>query len=94
MKIVGTIERIRINEEKKIVEIVLQTAEENPNYYVATYFLRDGKSSKALKVGDSIMIEASLRGRKWIDPDSGEIKYFMSLNVSRIAIINMGGDDE
>jgi hypothetical protein len=94
MKVVGTIERIKISEERKIVEIVLQTAEEHPNYYTMSYFLRDGKSALTLKLGDMVVTEASLKGRKWADPDTAEIKYFMSLNISKIAIIDMGGNNE
>jgi hypothetical protein len=90
MKIVGTIERLRINEERKIVEMILQTAEETPNYLIITYFIREGRSFPPSKNGDMVVIEASLKGRRWTDPDSGEVRYFMSLNASKI--INLEGD--
>lgn len=90
MKIVGTIERLRINEEKKIVEIILQTAEENPNYLTITYFIREGREFSPVKIGDIVVVEASLKGRRWTDPESGEVRYFMSLNASKI--INLKGD--
>jgi len=95
MKIVGTIERMKISEEKKFLEIVLQTAEENSNYFLMNYFYGNNfYKIENLKIGDMIITEAYLKGRKWINPESGEISYFMSFNVNKLAVIDMGGNNE
>ena len=87
MKIVGTIERMKTNEDKKIVEIILVTTEEIPNYLSITYFIREGRTFPKVKSGDMIVAEVKLSGRRWIDPETGEAKYFMSLIAKKIIFI-------
>ncbi len=87
MKIVGTIERMKTNEEKKIVELILVTTEEQPNYLSITYFIREGRTFPKVTSGDMIVAEVRLSGRRWIDPETGETKYFMSLIAKKIIFI-------
>jgi hypothetical protein len=102
MNFTGTIERIKRNEDKKFVEIVVQTAETKPNYFTVIYFFRDeshlqpGQGSKVpdFKPNDIVFVEAYLAGRKYINQDSGEVSYFLSLNAKEILIIKKGGSNE
>jgi hypothetical protein len=64
-----------------VVELV-----DNPKYPQMVLFQLTGDRCgqlDALRVGDQVAIEFSLRGREWRSP-TGEIKYFNSLDVWRI----------
>jgi len=39
----------------------------------------------AYKPGDSVEVSFNIRGREWTSPKDGEVKYFNSLEVFRIA---------
>ena len=41
----------------------------------------------AFNVGDKLEVFINIRGREWAKPETGEIKYFNSLEVWRINII-------
>lgn len=66
-------------------EFVLELAD-NPKYPQTVLFQMTGDKVSQLddiQVGDEVRIEFSLRGREWRS-NSGEIKYFNSLDVWRI----------
>lgn len=94
MNFTGSVRRIRYSEEKKLTEIVIETAESRPQFLTLTYFAREGKTLPELKVNDLIFCSAELRGRQWIDPSSAEVSYFMSLMCTEIVIVKKGGQDE
>jgi hypothetical protein len=56
--------------------------------------VRDGKEFPELKVKDLIFATAELRGRRWTDPETGEVSYFMSLSCSEVIVIKKGVKDE
>lgn len=61
---------------------------DNPKYPQLVMFqLTGGRVTQLddLKVGDSVQIEFSLRGREWKSP-RGEVKFFNSLDVWRIEL--------
>jgi hypothetical protein len=89
MEISGKIHRIseaqQLTERFRKREFVLELAE-NPRYPQFVQFQLTGDRCEkidALKVGDQVQLEFSLRGREWTSP-SGDVKYFNSLDVWRI----------
>lgn len=94
MNFTGTARRVKHSEEKKLTEIVIETAESRPQFLTLTYFAREGKTLPEVKANDLIFASAELRGRQWIDPASGEISYFMSLMATEILLVKKGGQDE
>lgn len=99
MNFTGKVRLIRKTDRKKnseitITEIVIETAETRPQFYILTYFQREEKNFPDIAVNDIIYVTAELKGRQWIDPNSGEVSYFMSLLCSEIVIIKKGGNDE
>jgi hypothetical protein len=72
----------RFSKREFVVEIA-----DNPKYPQVVLFQLTGDRCAQLddmKVGDRITIEFSLRGREWRSP-SGDLKYFNSLDVWKIA---------
>jgi hypothetical protein len=102
MNFTGTIERVKRNENKKFVEVVVETAEVKPNFFTVIYFFRDeshlqpGQQIKLpeLKPGCIVFVEAYLSGRKYVNPDTGEVSYFLSLMAKEIIIVKKGGSNE
>lgn len=87
MQITGKIERIMRSEKKPTVTVIIETAEATPNYYSCTYFIREGREFPEMKSGDLVYASLSIKGRKWADPESGEVSYFTSLNITEIITI-------
>ena len=48
------------------------------------------KELDAVNEGDIININFSLRGREWKKPETGEVKYFNTLNAFRITLAQKG----
>ena len=93
MNFTGEVRQIKHSAEKRMFEIVIETAETRPQFFTLTYFEREGKIIPKTKPGDIIYAAAELRGRQWIDPETGTINYFMSLMATEIVIIK-GGQNE
>lgn len=75
-------------------EFVVELAD-NPKYPQVVQFQLTGDRCAqldGLKVGDSVRIEFSLRGREWRN-GQGEVKYFNSLDVWRIEPAQAGRRD-
>ncbi len=71
----------RFSKREFVVELT-----DNPKYPQTVLFQLTGDRCAILdefKVGDSVLIEFSLRGREWRSP-AGEIKYFNSLDVWKV----------
>jgi len=95
MQITGKIERVKINTDKKMMEVVIETAQQRPDYFTVTIFEREKQNLPTLKVNQVVYCDATLKGRKWVDPETGEVAYFMSLSAQKIIIIGgNGGNDE
>src|SRR5262245_60789584 len=72
----------RFSKREFVVELT-----DNPKYPQVVLFQLTGDRCSQLdgmKVGDQVTIEFSLRGREWRSP-SGELKYFNSLDVWKVA---------
>jgi hypothetical protein len=94
MNFTGTALRVKYSEAKKMTEIVIETAESRPQFLIFTYFAREGKTIPEVRVNDLIFAAAELRGRQWIDPETGEVSYFMSLMAVEIIIVKKGVNNE
>jgi len=71
----------RFSKREFVVELT-----DNPKYPQMVLFQLTGDRCAMLdefRVGDSVLIEFSLRGREWKSP-SGETKYFNSLDVWKV----------
>jgi hypothetical protein len=74
-------------------EFVVEMAD-NPKYPQVVQFQLTGDRCEQLdrlSVGDEVRIEFSLRGREWKSPQTGETKYFNSLDVWSIEPARAGG---
>ena len=96
MQITGRIERVKINTDKKMMELVIETElqrpdwaarQQRPDYFTVTIFEREKQNLPTLKVNQVVYCDATLKGRKWTDPESGEVAYFMSLTAQSIIVI-------
>ncbi len=75
-------------------EFVVEIAD-NPKYPQMVLFQLSGDRCSQLddlRVGDTIRIDFSLRGREWRSP-SGEVKYFNSLDVWKVEAARAGAQD-
>ena len=95
METVGKLHTIfetkQISEKFSKREFVVELAD-NPKYPQTVLFQLTGDRCAMLdefRVGDTVMIEFSLRGREWRSP-SGEIKYFNSLDVWKVEAARAG----
>ena len=80
----------RFTKREFVVEL-----QDNPKYPQAVLFQLTGDRCAQLddfKVGDSVRVEFSLRGREWRSP-SGEVKYFNSLDVWKLEPLRAGASD-
>ncbi|MCH9682897.1 MAG: DUF3127 domain-containing protein [Deltaproteobacteria bacterium] len=92
LRIVGETKRISDRFVKR--EFVVEIAD-NPRYPQLVQFQLTGDRCEQLdrlRVGDTVDIEFSLRGREWTSP-RGEVKYFNSLDVWTIEAQGPGSDD-
>jgi hypothetical protein len=94
MNFTGTARSVKYSEAKKMTQIVIETAESRPQFLILTYFAREGKTAPEVQINDLIFAAAELRGRQWIDPETGEVSYFMSLMAVEIIIVKKGANNE
>ncbi len=65
-------------------ELIVQTVEEFPNFFVIEFTKDKMELLDSLKVGENIKVSCSLRGREHTN-DDGKYNVFMSLNGWKIA---------
>ena len=81
-------ETIQITEKFAKREFVLETSAEMYPQKVLLQLTQDNVNLlDAFNVGDKLEVFINIRGREWAKPETGEIKYFNSLEVWRINII-------
>ena len=81
-------ETIQITEKFAKREFVLETSAEMYPQKVLLQLTQDNVNIlDAFNVGDKLEVFINIRGREWAKPETGEIKYFNSLEVWRINII-------
>ena len=89
MKVEGTI--IKIGEIKefdsgfKFLNFVVKTDDLYPQ--TIEFQIVNDKADNLLKfnkVGDNVEVSLNIRGREWTNPESGEIKYFNTLEAWKV----------
>jgi hypothetical protein len=81
-------ETVQITEKFAKREFVLETTAEMYPQKVLLQLTQDNVNIlDAFNVGDQLEVFINIRGREWAKPETGEIKYFNSLEVWRINII-------
>lgn len=84
MELIGKI--IVINNAQKISdkftkrEVVIQTEDQYPQTILVQFTNANCEKLDNFLIGENVKIGINIRGREWIDPKSGEVKYFNSLN--------------
>lgn len=97
-KVYQVFETKQISDKFRKREFVLELAD-NPKYPQLVLFQATGdrcESLDAVKVGDVVKVEFSLRGREWRSP-SGETKFFNTLDVWKVELTkpaSAGGKQE
>jgi hypothetical protein len=78
-------ETVQITEKFAKREFVLETTGEMYPQKVLLQLTQDNVNIlDAFNVGDQLEVFINIRGREWVKPETGEIKYFNSLEVWRI----------
>jgi hypothetical protein len=88
-KITGTIvvksDVIEVSDKFKKIEFVIET-EEQYSQKLQIQFTQDKCDlMKYYKVGDVVDVNVNLKGREWLNPATGETKYFLSLDAWSIS---------
>jgi hypothetical protein len=88
-KITGTIvvksDVIEVSDKFKKVEFVIET-EEQYSQKLQIQFTQDKCDlMQYYKVGDVVDVNVNLKGREWLNPATGETKYFLSLDAWSIS---------
>jgi len=93
MKAVGKLhvirEAVQVTERFRKREFVLETAE-NPRYPQFVQFELTGDRCDdidSFNLGDEVAVEFQLRGREWHPPDGGDTRYFNTLSVWDIVLM-------
>ena len=97
MKIAGTVYAVKRDDEKKMITVVIETAESTPQYYPCTEFLREANEKpwyNSLKRGDTVFAEINLVGRKWTNTETGEEMYFIGMKIRGLALVKMDGTSQ
>lgn len=88
-KITGTIvvksDVIQVSDKFKKIEFVVET-EEQYSQKLQIQFTQDKCDlMQYYKVGDVVDVNVNLKGREWLNPATGETKYFLSLDAWSIS---------
>jgi len=88
----GDIEKVSETFKKRLV--VLEYIDKNPQYpdFLPVEFIQKWVDHpEGFKVGDEVSIEVSLHGRKWVNKETGEIKYFAGYKGWKINLVGGHG---
>ena len=90
-KVTGLVEKIgdvmEVNDSFKKRQLVIVTEDRYPQY-LNTQLIQDKvELADKLKVGDKVELNINLRGREWTDPKTGEVKYFNTLDVWTLVVL-------
>jgi hypothetical protein len=81
----------QVGERFRKRELIIETAD-NPKYPQPIMMEMTGDKADQLdgvNVGDTVRVDFSIRGRAW-NGNSGETKYFISLDVWRVEVTSKG----
>lgn len=81
-----------VSEKFKKLEFVVETAEQYPQRLQLQFTQDKVELMKYYKVGSNVDVNVNIKGREWANPQTGELRYFMSLDAWSIS--NIGSNDE
>lgn len=81
-----------VSEKFKKLEFVVETAEQYPQRLQLQFTQDKVELMKFYKVGSNVDVNVNIKGREWANPQTGELRYFMSLDAWSIS--NIGSNDE
>jgi hypothetical protein len=88
-KITGTIvvksDVIEVSDKFKKIEFVVETEEQYAQKLQIQFTQDKCDLMKYYKVGDVVDVNVNLKGREWLNPATGETKYFLSLDAWSIS---------
>lgn len=76
---IGEVKNVSDSFKKR--QLVIVTAERYPQYLNTELTQDKVDLLDSLKIGDKVELNINVRGREWLDPATGENKYFNSLDV-------------
>ena len=83
MEIIGKVVSIKatetISEKFAKREIVIETQEQYPQKLLIQFVNNGCPLLDAVTTGEMVKVGVNLRGREWIDPKTGEVKYFNTI---------------
>jgi len=83
MEVTGKVVTIKatetISEKFAKREIVIETQEQYPQKIMIQFTNNGCALLDAVTTGDLVKVGVNLRGREWIDPKTGELKYFNTI---------------
>tara|TARA_R110001592_G_scaffold254870_1_gene518375 strand:+ start:273 stop:659 length:387 start_codon:yes stop_codon:yes gene_type:complete len=93
MNVQGTIYKVgevqQISEKFKKREIVIKTEGDYPQF-IGCQLTQDKCSlGSFLNVGDEVDASINLRGREWISPKDGVVKYFNTIEIWKLETIGI-----
>jgi hypothetical protein len=90
--ITGTIEKImpvqEINDKFKKRDIVINTGGDYPQQILVQFTNDQCALFNSILEGEHVVIDANLRGREWTNPETGQIRYFNTIQGWRIQTVD------
>ena len=91
-KIISKGELIEVSDKFKKIEFVVETEEQYAQKLQIQFTQDKCDLMKYYKVGDLVDVNINIKGREWLNPTTGETKYFVSLDAWSIS--QKGGNDQ
>jgi hypothetical protein len=84
-KIIVKSDVIEVSDKFKKVEFVIETEEQYAQKLQIQFTQDKCDLMQYYKVGDVVDVNVNLKGREWLNPATGETKYFLSLDAWSIS---------
>ena len=93
IKVIGEVQEISATFKKR--ELVVSTDEQYPQTLSIEFIQDKTDLLNKFEIGQNVKVGINLRGREWENPQTGEIKYFNSIQGWRIELLeNSNSDDD
>lgn len=90
IKMIGTTQKVSDSFQKR--DIVVTTEEQYPQDILIQFVQDKCPVLDQYKVGEQVSIGINLRGREWVNPKGGEIKYFNTIQGWKIGYAGQHAD--
>lgn len=82
IKMIGTTQKVSDSFQKR--DIVVTTQEQYPQDLLIQFVQDKCSVLDQYKVGEQVTVDINLRGREWVNPKDGEVKYFNTIQGWKI----------